>query len=196
MNLKFFSILSMLLLLLWASFTVVHNKAVHSWLKMELIDIAWARTLAGEGAVKPWPGAPGGPVARIAVARLNENFTVFRGTSGAVLAIAPGWNEGTDAPGAPGISLITGQSATDFEFLRDLREGDLVSVQTVDGVYVDYVIEDVRIVLEAETKIERREDESVLLLSAWLPFANWQPDGARLVAVARALDDPEKDTTS
>ena len=163
-----------------------------TWVEEQLVRVAWARTRNGESAAKPWPWLESVPVAEISVPRLGKNHIVLRGTSDAVLAVAPGWNEATDAPGSAGISLVTGYSDTHFSFLRELKTGDVILVRTADGAR-EYLVEELRIAIEPETSVTQDGQESVLLLSTWLPFANWQPDGARLVAVARA---PGQDPTS
>ena len=163
-----------------------------AWVQEQLVQIAWARARNGESGAKPWPWMESVPVAEISIPRLNQNFIVMRGTSGPVLAVAPGWNERTDAPGSAGISLVTGHSHTHFDFLRELRVGDTINVATAGGSR-EYLVEELKIVIEPEIRITQDGQDSVLLLATWLPFANWQPEGARLVAVARA---PGQDPTS
>jgi len=164
---------------------VRHSDTFMPWTQQRLITFAWERTLQGESEAAPWPGFDSRPVAKLSVARLNKNLVILEGTSGDVLSLAPGWSRGTDVPGMPGVSLITAPRDTHFSFLRNLRPGDILRLQTVAGSR-DYTVEELKIVMENDLQVSREDGDSVLLLSTWLPFANWQPDGARFIAVARA----------
>lgn len=177
----------LILLALGAGVTLWRSMEVQpgTWVREQLVQIAWARAQNGESAAKPWPWLESAPVAEITIPRLGGKFIVLRGASGAVLAVAPGWNEGTDAPGSAGISLVTGHSHTHFDFLRKLKAGDVIHMATAEGTR-EYLVEELRIVVEPEIRVTQEGEESVLLLATWLPFENWQKDGARLVGVARA----------
>lgn len=157
-----------------------------AWLSVKLIDRAWAETLAGAQDAKPWPWMDSAPVARLSVPRLNKELVVLRGTSGAVLAFGPGWHEGTVPPGAAGISLVSAHRNTHFGFLSELRKGDAITLQKADGTIINYLVEDLKIVMDPEIQVTPAEGESTLLLSTCFPFANWRPGGEmRFVAVAR-----------
>lgn len=167
-----------------------------AWLSVALIDRAWAQTLDGEAEAKPWPWMDSAPVAKIAVPRLNKEFVVMRGTSGTVLAFAPGWHEGTDRPGAPGISLVSAHRDTHFGFLNELQRGDEITLQTSEGRQIEYVVDELRIVMDPQVQVKRNEQESTLLLSTCFPFVNWQPGGEmRFIVVAREVKDGKTPTS-
>jgi len=114
------------------------------WIQMKaglaqvLISRAWARTLAGESAVKPWPWADTWPVARLIVPRLGIERYVLAGADGSALAFGPGHAEGTARPGANGNSVIGGHRDTHLAFLREVRSGDALIIERPDKVRVTY----------------------------------------------------------
>lgn len=167
-----------------------------AWLSAQLIDHAWTRTKNGEPDARPWPWMDSAPVARLSVARLNKSLVVMRGTSGEVLAFAPGWSEGTAMPGAPGISLISAHRDKHFGFLNNLQKGDPITLETRQGETVNYIVTELRVVKEAEIKVEQVEGQSTLLLSTIFPFVNWQPGGEmRFVIVAQQVLSYKETTT-
>ena len=159
-----------------------------AWLAGQLIDHAWVQTMKGDADARPWPWMDSAPVAKLTVPRLNKSFVVMRGTSGAVLAFAPGWNDGTDAPNQPGISLISGHRDTHFGFLRKLKAGDAIILETPGAGAVTYTVEQATILQQPEMQVSRQDSDRVLLLSTCFPFTNWRPGGdMRFVVEARVL---------
>jgi sortase A len=164
----------------------------HNRVPALLINQAWARTLDGVAEIHPWPGLESVPVAKIILPDMNREHVIMSGVSGDVLAVAPGWHEGTDFPGQPGISLISAYGNTHFGFLRHLQEGDVFTLETRDGNHRSYLVSEMSIVQESEMKVAVGKDESVLLLSTSYPLSNWQQgEKVRLVVVARETG-PEK----
>jgi sortase A len=98
-------------------------------LAQHLLQRAWARTLAGERAVKPWPWADTWPVARIRLPAHGIDLIVLDGVSGRTLAFGPGHMPGTPLPGRAGVTVIAGHRDTHFRFLRDVQAGDEILVE-------------------------------------------------------------------
>jgi sortase A len=103
-----------------------------------LIARAWAHTLAGKTAVKPWPWADTWPVAKLIVPRLGIERYVLAGADGSALAFGPGHAEGTARPGENGNSVIGGHRDTHLAFLREVRPGDAVIIERPDKVRITY----------------------------------------------------------
>lgn len=103
-----------------------------------LIERAWARTLAGETLVKPWPWADTWTVAKLEVSARGASLLVLAGASGRTIAFSPGHQDGMPLPGTPGNSVIGGHRDTHLVFLRHLRKGDTVRIQHADGLRASY----------------------------------------------------------
>lgn len=144
----------------WFSGSWIHIKAE---LAQYLIKRSWALTAPGETS-RPWPWADTWPVARLT--HSDEDLIVLAGAHGSSLAFGPGHVDGTAAPGEAGVSVIAGHRDTHFEFLRDIREGDHMQLQTPDGRWHTYIVSDIEVV-------DSDVDDGIVLLS----------NGARLVLV-------------
>jgi sortase A len=93
-----------------------------------LLDRAFAASLAGHRPVKPWPWADTAPVARVSVARLGVSDVVLGGGSGQAMAFGPALLHASDR-----VTVLAAHRDTHFAFVRDLRAGDEVSVEDIDG---------------------------------------------------------------
>ncbi len=162
----------------------IHAKAA---LAQVLLEDAWARTLAGETRVKPWPWADTWPVARLRLPRQTEDLIILAGDSGRSLAFGPGHRFGTALPGERGTSLIGGHRDTHFAALRDVAIGDEAFVQTASGVWRRYSVTDTVVVPDTAALAPSRE-RSVILLVTCYPFDAFTPGGhERYVVELRAV---------
>ncbi len=99
-------------------------------LSQYLLRQAWEKSLNEGKSVRPWLGAHVSPVARIEVPRLGADLLVLTGGGewetrlGAVLL------PGAALPGGAGNSVVFGASEPQFRFLRQLRPGDELLVET------------------------------------------------------------------
>jgi sortase A len=113
----------------FASAAYIHAKAeLAQW----LVEDAWRKIKQGEAGARPWPWADTWPVARLTVARLSVEQMVLAGASGRTLAFGPGWMKASAIPGEPGSSVIAAHRDTHFAFLKHLRPGDVIDIETVD----------------------------------------------------------------
>jgi sortase A len=184
------SILTILLILLplcglWfiGQGSYIHTKAALAQL---LLKTAWTETLNGRKEVRPWPWADTWPVSRLNVPRLGISRIVLAGANGSALAFGPGHLFKSAAPGATGNTVIAGHRDTHFSFIRDLKIGDSLELQTVDSRTLIYQITDTLIVDENDTELLLSEDERVLTLITCYPFGSIQTGGSqRYLVIAK-----------
>jgi sortase A len=165
-----------------ASGTYIHAKA---WLAQGLIASAWARTLEGERDVKPWPWADTWPIARLKVIDMNVDLYVLADASGRSLAFGPGYMSGTAAIGT-GNTVIAGHRDTHFAFLRDLQQGDQLTIQTADGRKWHFELNETHIIDSRRERLQFDEGSATITLLTCYPFDAIVPGGPlRYAAVAR-----------
>ena len=138
-------------------------------LAQTLLSKAWYATLDDGRQHKPWPWADHWPVARLKVPDLAVDQIVLAGESGPVLAFAPGQNMQADRPGDGGTVVISGHRDTHFRFLKDLRPGMVINVQTRKGS-IRYQVRDTAIVDSKISKIPVSRDFEQLVLVTCYPF--------------------------
>jgi sortase A len=161
-------------------------------LAQHLLQRAWARTLRGEAAVKPWPWADTWPVARLRAPAHGVDLIVLAGVSGRTLAFGPGHAEGSALPGAPGTAIVTAHRDTHFRFLERLRRGDEIVVDVPHEPSARLRVTDLSVV-DARTAVIRRNRETAgLVLMTCYPFGAVAPGGPlRYVVTADSADSVE-----
>jgi sortase A len=154
-----------------------------------LLRRAWAQTVSGAGAVRPWPWADTWPVARLSVPRLGIDLIVLSGASGRTMAFCPGHVDGTRFPGEAGNSAITGHRDTHFRFLAELAAGDDIRIQSTDGSVRLYRVISRDVVHESEMYVLDDNEDSVLTLITCFPFHAIAPGGPmRFIVLASAAE--------
>lgn len=111
-----------------------------------LLERAWARTQAGESDVRPWPWADIAPVAVLEVPHLRKRSIVLEGASGQAMAFGPGHMSNTPPLGARGTAVIAAHRDTQFRYLRDVKNGDRIVVETANGEHSTFRVVETRIV--------------------------------------------------
>jgi len=127
-----------------------------AWIPMKaglaqvLLQRSWETQKIGKD-LRPWPWADTHAIAKLEVPRLAIEQIVLEGSSGRNLAFGPTLAENTEQLQD---WIINGHRDTHFRFLQDLRAGDLLSLETVEGVQTFQV--------ETLEVIDSREVELVL----------------------------------
>lgn len=186
--------------------TYIQAKA---WLAQLLIKQAWARTLEGEQHARPWPWADTWPVARLTVPGRDIERYVLAGANGRAIAFGPGHVFGTPLPGETGNSVIGAHRDTHFAFLRDVKPGEEIVVESAPAlrwrlmpaeqalrrnqksasVTRRYRVAGAEIVDKSETRVlAQRLGESRLTLITCYPFDALRAGGPlRYVVTAKAI---------
>ena len=161
----------------------IHVKAmVAQW----LLQSAWHETLITQQPVKPWPWADTWPVGRLRVPRLGIDQIILVNASGQSLAFGPGKVgngkfSGDDAQGL----ILSGHRDTHLSFVRDIQHGDIMTVQTIQGDWHRFVVEEITVV---DSRIEQLQGRVDLRLITCYPFDALIPGGPlRYVVTARPL---------
>lgn len=164
--------------------TYIHAKA---WTAQRLIARAWSRTLNGEREVQPWPWADSWPVARLRVPETNTKLYVLSNATGRTLAFGPGVLSGRASPGESGNTIISAHRDTHFRFLRDVSDNAELELQTRDGHWHRYVLNE-RFVLDIRRdRLLVEGGGSTLTLMTCYPFDSIIPGGPlRYAVVARS----------
>jgi sortase A len=150
---------------------------VKARLAQHLLRHAFARTLAGESDVKPWPWADTWPVARLRAPGHGEDLIVLADASGRTLAFGPGLAPGSVRPGTTGTTIITGHRDTHFRFLEHLRPGDELVLDVPGHPPVRFRVQDTEVVDSRTAVIDRVPDGAALVLVTCYPFGAVRPGG-------------------
>lgn len=99
-----------------------------------LLEHAFDQSVAGHRPIRPWPWADTAPVARLSIDRLDRQEVVLSGGTGQAMAFGPTLMPRT----AKGVTIMAAHRDTHFAFIRDLRIGDLIRVETAQGATQNY----------------------------------------------------------
>ena len=165
----------------------IHAKA---WVGQTMLERAWARTLDGDTAARPWPWADTWPVARIDSPDHDETLIVLSGATGPTLAWGPGWLHGTAQPGQPGLSVIGGHRDTHFRFLEAVEVGDGFAVTGADGATRHYRVAGTEVVDHRTASLTADPVHSTITLVTCWPFDAVTPNGPLRYLVHLVPTDP------
>jgi sortase A len=156
-------------------------------LAQHLLQRAWARTLAGDVAVKPWPWADTWPVARLRVPAHGVDLIVLDGVSGRTLAFGPGHVPGSAMPGRAGVAVVSGHRDTHFRFLRHVRAGDEIAVETPGRGRARFRVRETAVVDSRTAVLAGADDAAGMVLVTCYPFDAVRPGGPlRYLVLAEA----------
>lgn len=157
------------------------GQSVYLTLKAQLAQVllarAWARTQAGEQAVRPWPWADTHPVAKLTAPRQGVELYVLSGASGRTMAFGPGYLEPSAPPGLRGNTVLAAHRDTHFAFLAEAHPGDELFLETPDGRRTRYVVEGGYVRDYREVDLLQKEPALVLTLVTCWPFDAVVPGG-------------------
>jgi sortase A len=152
----------------------IHVKAL---LAQQLLQRAWAQTIERRSPVRPWPWADTVPIARLQVPHHHIDQIVLAGANGRTLAFGPAYHEDSARPGTMGVSIITGHRDTHFRFLRWLKPGDRINVQTAHDALTSYRVRGSSVVDGRLPLHISEENGNTLLLVTCYPFDALVPGG-------------------
>jgi sortase A len=114
-------------------------------------------------------------VARLAIPAQGIDLLVLAGANGRTLAWGPGHHDGSAAPGASGLAVITAHRDTHFRFLGDLRVGDRIEVESTAGSRQRYRVVTTRIADHRELLLPEAPAVPMLALVTCWPLEGIDP---------------------
>lgn len=147
-----------------------------AWLAQRLIEHAWRAAREGVPTPRPWPWADTWPVARLIAPDQGIEAFVLAGASGESLAFGPAHVDGTAPPGTPDNVVLAGHRDTHFAFLRRLRIGDAIELESLGGTR-RYRVVATRVVHESRVDLLEPTGRAELTLVTCHPFDAVVPGG-------------------
>jgi sortase A len=159
-----------------------------AWVAQELMQRAWNRARHGDDRAAPWPWADTWPVAKLTARAGDVDLIVLSGGSGRTLAFGPGHLSVSSMPGEAGNSVIAGHRDTHFNFLRHLRLGETLLVETPTGTHHVYSIVGMDVVDSTRGSLLLDTEMPMLSLVTCYPFNSDDTGGPlRFVVTAKML---------
>jgi len=121
------------------------------------------------GPAAPPPAAEGSVLGRIEIPRVGVSALVLEGVTGSTLRRGVGHINGTPLPRLPGNLGLAGHRDTVFRGLKDIRKGDPVTLDTLDGTY-HYVVDWAQVVDPDDIGVLAVSNRPELTLVTCYPF--------------------------
>jgi sortase A len=153
----------------------IHIKAVAAqW----LLKYAWEETLTTQRPVKPWPWADTWPVGRLLIPGLGIDQIILADASGQSLAFGPGKvRDGYYSDKESETLILSGHRDTHFSFIQDLQLGETLTIQTLQGEWRYFVVENTEVVDSRIESLPLNQEGSSLQLITCYPFDAVLPGG-------------------
>ena len=98
-----------------------------------LMSSAWERQLSTGDPARPWPWADFSPTARLSFPAQNKTVLALTDAAGESLAFGPTLMAASAKPGERGVAVFAAHRDTHFAFLKDVKPGDTVTIETTEG---------------------------------------------------------------
>ena len=151
-----------------------------------LLERAFERSVAAGRPVKPWPWADTWPVARITFPRLGRAVIVLYGASGQALAFGPGHVASTPNAGDRGTAVYAAHRDTHFALLRQVKVGDPIEVERIDGRQVQFRVTGAQVVRWDASGVDPYGPGRALALATCWPLDARTPGPLRYLVWARS----------
>jgi sortase A len=130
----------------------------------------------------------GSLVGRIDLPRLGVSAIAREGVEAGTLRRAVGHIPFTSLPGARGNAAFAGHRDTFFRGLKDVRNGDRITVTTPEGLF-SYIVRESRIVSPADVSVLDPTHQPTLTLVTCYPFSYIGAAPKRFIVRATLVDD-------
>jgi sortase A len=131
-------------------------------------------------------GAGHSPLGRIEISSIGLAAMILEGVDAKTLRRAVGHIPGTAFPGQRGNVALAGHRDTFFRALRNVRKGDEITLETLDGSY-RYRVDFTQVVAPEDTEVLSGSDDATLTLVTCYPFSFVGPAPQRFIVRAHRI---------
>ncbi len=140
-----------------------------------LIADAWQATLRDGKKHKPWDWADTHPIAKLSFPDLDETSYVLEGANGRNMAFGPARTIVGGMPGDQLSTIISAHNDSHFSFLKEVKLGELIHVETVDGNFA-YRVQDLKVIDSSKQRVLINQTDELILTTCY-PFNTLQTGG-------------------
>ncbi|TXC93438.1 class D sortase [Metabacillus litoralis] len=133
----------------------------------------------------------GEKIGEISIPKVDISVPIYEGTSEEELEKGAGHYSNSVMPGEDNNTVISGHRDTVFRKLKEVREHDVIKIETAKGIYT-YRIEKVRIVDAEDKTVIVPKPEATLTLTTCYPFTYIGNAPERYVLVGNLINSSEK----
>lgn len=173
--------------LLWAGTGVLRAELFDRQHRPQFEDEARRSRDEAPNATLPGATAPGDVIGVLEIPRLGFSELVVHGDDDNILDVAIGHLPDTPLPWHPGNSAMAGHRDGHFRPLKDVRQGDVITIQTRRGT-LRYVLRSTKIVMPDDLSVLAPTESRTLTLITCYPFSYIGNAPQRFIITAEAAD--------
>ena len=132
------------------------------------IKNAWSKTLKDKNHHKPWSWADTYPIMKLNIPTLSKSSYILQGESGRNMAFSVVHLSTSGMPGELKSTVLSGHKDSHFEYLQELKIGDLIMIQDKLNSY-SYSISTIKIIDKNKEKLNIRNTNELILTTCY-PF--------------------------
>jgi len=140
------------------------------------------------------PVTEGSAMGELEISRLGLKAIFVQGDSPKILRHAVGHIAETALPGERGNVVLTAHRDTFFRPLRNIQQGDAITIKTPDGEF-QYEVESTEVVSPTDVQVLQPSAENTLTLVTCFPFYYIGPAPKRFVVRARQIEIPAAESS-
>jgi len=167
-------------------FSENETMTIHTWIIHSLLNNAWVRTQASGHEVKPWPWANTWPLARLSIPHLRVQRIILAHANDSMPLFVLGHLDSSVLPGELGNSIVSIYHENDSQFLRKLREGDVMVLESSRNGHWQYRVTAIYIADKTDTALLEPSLNRRLTLISY--YQATPKDNRRYVVVADELE--------
>jgi sortase A len=135
---------------------------------------------------EPHPAIEGNAIGEVKIARLGLSVVFVQGDSPRILGRAVGHISKTALPGERGNVVLTAHRDSFFRPLRNIRQGDAITIETLGGEY-KYQVDWTDVVSHSDVRVLEPSSENTLTLVTCFPFYYVGPAPKRFIVRAHQI---------
>jgi sortase A len=153
-----------------------------------LLNRAWEESRRNGKGVRAWSWADTYPVGRLRIPSLQYSQIVLEGINNESLAFGPAHLLLSSSPGEGGNIVIMGHRDSFFRRLAEVREGDMIELESLSRMRY-YTVTDVRVIYPEDMWIIEETSGDVITLVTCYPFDFIGPAPQRYVVRGTGKED-------
>ncbi len=160
---------------------------IQQWMTDGLLHTAWVRTKANGHSIQPLPWTSTSLIARVSIPRLNIDQVVLANSNDSLGHFALQHLSNSTLPGEQGNSVMTVPPSEFYSFLSELRDGDMLIVESLWSGRTHYQVAEIRIVGKTDiTSLQPTSNRRLTLVSCYQ--CNNDSSEWRYVVIAEGVD--------
>jgi sortase A len=170
----------------YAGYVVAEARAYQAIQRSKFESASQSQSQSQSQSEERHPAIEGSAIGEVKIARLGLSVMFVQGDSPRILRRAVGHISKTALPGERGNVVLTAHRDSFFRPLRNIRQGDAITIETLGGEY-QYQVDWTDVVSPSDVRVLEPSSENTLTLVTCFPFYYIGPAPKRFIVRAHQI---------